>query len=628
MPRRSLIAAGTLVGLVGSALTVSAQAGSAPVRAGEVRSLAAVQDAQARALVAAGMSPQAVAAAWHAAGRAAPTPTASVSSQQAIDAFGTGSLLLPAGDMNGDGVDEVLDTRYHSEGSRGERLVLFCRNGATGKARWRKVIGPEPDHVYFPGGQLLGPKGLPGVVIVDIGGETSGQSTTVSLRLLALDESGVKFWSHRESGTIDASTGAEKGLPFPIGLATFQNKAEDWLISRLDSPGGDNAPVTLTPVRVRGSDGTIAHVGAKVTSPSGSPGIAAVPDLSGDGLADVVLVVPGTGDGTGVFARRGADGSEIWTNTSLTLNPGASATPVGNVHASPDGSPDVDDVAINTGPPSGGGLGLPLPLPDPTAPGDHGQVALLDGASGTQVWANDGDYAYPVLQAGKPLKPSVGVVTTDVTSDDTTTTTTATLVTYDDAGKQIYSTSWKAETKTDASGDSAGLAIVLPIGDFDGDGSTDGFVLVDVTSGDNIASFQTLFHGADGSPVKSGHADPLGGSTTGHGDDLVVVKAHRGLTVSVHKGADNTELFTTAVHHTRGVRVGTALGAPLHDTSSCADVLVAGDGVRHAAVALLTAKGKVQWVVRFDPRTKDAGRVFRPDTAPRIPTCGGPPTGA
>ena len=623
MPRRSLVAVCTLVGLVASALTVSAEAGPAPVRL-QAHSLAAVQDAQARALVAAGMSPAVVAAAWHAAGRAVPTPTASVSSRRAIDAFQTGSLLLPAGDMNGDGVDEVLDTRYHSEGDRGGRLVLFCRNGATGAVRWRKVFGPDPDHVYLPGGQLLGPKGLPGVVIADIGGATAGQTTTVTLRLVALDETGVKFWSHRESGTIDASTGAETGLPFPIGLGRFQGKAEDWLIARLDSPGGDNAPVSLTPLLVRGADGTVDHVGGKVTSPAGSPGISAVPDLSGDGLADAVLVVPGSGDGTGVFARRGVDGSPIWTSTTLTLNPGASATPVGNVHPSPDGSPDVDDVAINTGAPSGGGLGLPLPLPDPTAPGDHGQVALLDGASGTQVWANDGDYAYPVLQAGKPLKPAVGVVTSDVTSDDTTTTETATLVSYDDAGKQITSTRWKAQTQTDSSGDNAALAIVLPIGDFDADGSEDGFVLVDVTSGKNIASFQTLFHGADGSKVKSGRTDPLGGSTTGHGDDLVLVKTHHGLTVSVHRGADNTELFTTEVHHTRGVRLGTALGAPLHDTSSCADVLVAADGARHANVALLTAKGRVQWIVRFDPRTKDAGTVFRPDTVPRIPTCGGP----
>ena len=620
MARRSLMAAGTLVTLVASALTAAAQATS-PTASWQRPTLATIEAMQARALVAAGISPRVVTAAWQSAGRADPVPEASVSSGQAAVAVGTGSLVFPAGDMNGDGVDEVLDTRYHAEGTSGERLVLFCRDGATGAVRWRKVLGPQADHVYLPGPQILGPRGLPGVVIVDIGGTTAGQTTTVSLRLLALDDTGVKFWSHYESGTIDSSTGAEKHLPFPIGVDAFQTKAEDWLLSRLDSPGGDNAPVTLTPLRVRGTDGTVVHVGSAVTSPSGSPGIADVPDLSGDGLPDVVLVVPGTGDGTGVLARRGVDGSQIWTNTSLTLNPGASATSVGDVHASASGSPTVADVAVNTGAPTGGGLGLPLPLPDPTAPGTHGQVALLDGASGTQVWANDGDYAYPILQAGKPLKPATGVVTTDVTSDSTTTTATTTLVTYDDSGKQIYTVSWKASTKTDSSGDTSALGVVIRIGDFDADGSADGFVLVDVTSGNNIASFQTLFHGADGSPVKAGAADPLGGSTTGHGDDLVVVKTHRGLIVSVHKGADNTELFRTKVGHTRGVHVGTALGAPLHAKSSCADVLVAADGARHAAAGVLTARGRLEWVVRFDPRTKAPGTVFHPDSAPRIPSC-------
>jgi hypothetical protein len=610
MPRGSLVAAGTLVALATSGLTVGAQAESTPV-ASELHSRAAVEQMQGRALVAAGFSLQVVSAAQRAAGR------------RAISSFGTGALLLPAGDMNGDGVDEVLDTRYHDEGSRGERLVLFCRNGATGAVRWRKVLGPEPDHLYLPGPQLLGPKGLPGVVIVDLGTTTAGQSATVSLRLLALDDTGVKFWSHRESGTFNGTTGAEQGVPVPVGLDAFQNKAEDWLIARMDSPGGDNAATSLTPVRVRGTDGTVDHVGAKVTSPTGVPSMVDVPDLSGDKLNDVVLVVPGSGDGTGVFARHGSDGTLIWTNTSLTLNPFAFATPVGDVHASADGSPVVDDVAVNTGSPSGGGLGLPLPFPDPTAPGDHGQVALLDGANGSQVWANDGDYAYPVVQAGNPLKSAVGVVTTDFTSDDTTTTATTTLATFDDANKQIYSQTWQASTKTDSSGESSAFSLLVSIGDFDGDKSTDGFVLIDVSSGDNIASYQAFFFGADGSRVKSGHADPLGGSTTGHGDDLVLVKTHHGLVVSVHTGADNSELFSTKVKHTRGVQLGTALGVPLHDTSSCADVLVAADGRRHGAVGVLTAKGKLEWVVRYDPRAKAAGTVFHPATAPRIPTCGG-----
>jgi hypothetical protein len=621
MARRTLVAIGALGALVAPAVTVGAlaQQSASVDRPSLVQQ---VQRLQARGLLASGTPARTVQAAWHAAGRAQPGPTVTGSAAIQTSALSAlNSLLLAAGDMNGDGVGEVLDARYHPAGEDSERLVLFCRSGASGAVLWKKVVAARSGHVYLPLPQLLGAKGLPGVVINDVGSSTSGKTVTVSVRLVALDESGVKFWSHKESGTIDSSTNAEQHVPIPAGLDTFQSDAQDVLIGRYDSPGGEDAAVTMQPIRVRGRDGTVAALGAAVTSTAGSPSLADVPDLSGDGLADTVVVVPGSGDGTGVFARRGIDGSQIWTNTSLTVNPGAIATPVGDVHASASGSPDVDDVAVSTGSPTGGGLGLPLPFPDPTAPGEHGQVALLDGASGTSVWAKDGDSAYPVLQAGKPLKPATGVVMTDTESDDTTTTATTTLTTYDDAGEQVYASTYKASTTTSADGDTMAIGIVGEVGDFDADGSTDGLALVLVTSGENSDLTETLFLGKDGSALKTGAAEPLGGSTTGDGDNLVVVKTHHGIIVSMRRGSDNTVLWRNKVVHSRGVRAAAAFGMPMHDTSTCADVLVVGDGPKHAAAGLLTAKGKLEWVVRYKPGSKDPGTVFRPDTAPNIPHC-------
>jgi hypothetical protein len=624
MSQRTLIVAGTLTALAASALTVGAQAQIGTVTRPAAR--AVVQSMQARSLLASGLPDRSVRAAWLAAGRGDPGPTGSASATTAATALSAGSLLLPAGDMNHDGVNEVLDARYQSVGTDSERLVVFCRNGATGAVRWRKVIDAKSGHVYIPGPQLIGPKGLPGVVLVDAGTTESNKTLTVSLGLVTYDASGAKFSSHHESGTLDETTNAEQHVPVIVGLDAFQSKAEDWLIGRYSSPGGDNAPVTAAAIRIRGTDGASVPVGAAVTSPTGVPNIVNVPDLSGDSLSDVVVVVPGTGDGTGVFARRGSDGSDIWTNNSLTLNPAATAISAGDVHASTSGAPEVADIAVSTGTPTGGGLGLPLPIPDPTAPSDHGQVALLDGASGSPVWAQpkDGDFAYPVLLAGQPLKPATGVVTTDTTSDSSTTTATTSLVTYDDSGNQVYSVSWKATTKTDASGDQVTVAVVTPSGDFDGDGSSDGLSLIAVSSGNNDGSFTTLFHGADGSHLKSGAADPLGASTTGHGDDLALVRSHRGLTVTVHKGSDYSVLFSRKVPHTGGTLAGAAFGAPMHDKSSCADVLVAGQGQHRSIAALLTAKGAQQWVVQFKPGAKGPGTVFRPTSAPRIPTCGGP----
>jgi hypothetical protein len=621
MSLRTFIAAGTLTALAASALTVGANAQTTAATAASLTALASVQAQQARALIAAGMSETAVRAAWLAAGRSDPEQSGSSSGTSASTASTTQSALLPVNDMNHDGIQEVLDVRYRSVGADVGRVVIFCRNGATGAVRWRKVIAAQPGHAYLPFPQLVGPKGLPGVVLMDAGSTQANKTLTFSLRLVTWDASGAKFWSHHESGTLDLSTNAERSVPVLGRLDTFQTKAQDWLVTRYSSPGGDNAPVSAHVVRIQGTDGTVTPVGGTVTSPTGVPDVVGVPDLSGDSLPDVVIVVPGTGDGTGVFARRGVDGSEIWTSTSLVLNPIPTAISVGDVHASAAGAPKVGDIAVSTGTPAPGGLGLPLPIPDPTAPSDHGVVALLDGATGSTVWTQDGDAAFPVRRAGEPLKPAVGVLTTDTTSDSSTTTATTALVAYDDNGNQIYAKSWHASTKSDANSDATTVDDVEQVGDFDGDGATDGFVMIAVSSGDNNGAFITLFHGADGSTVKSGHTQPLGGSTTGHGDGLVGFKTRHGLTVTVHNGPDFAVLFSRKVPHSRGINDGGAFGEPMHDMSRCADVLVAGQGPKRSIAAILTAHGAMEWVLTFTPGGKGPGTVFRPSTAPHIPTC-------
>lgn len=599
MVRRPLLALSVLSALAAPAVTVVAQAQTtSTTSATRPALLPQVRALQLRSLVRAGLSSQAVTAAASA-----------------------GSLLQRAADMNNDGVDEVLDSRYHAAGQGGERLVLFCRDGKSGAVRWRKIVSPQTGHTYVASPELIGPKALPGVVIVDIGTTEANKTLTISLRLLALDDTGVKFWSHSESGTLNLTTKEEHHVPVTAGLDTFLSKSPDWLIARYDSPGGDGARVTMTPVRVLGRDGTPVVVGHAPSSTVGTPTVIAVPDLNGDSLPDLIETDPGNSAGGGVTAVAG-DGSQIWYQPQAAIvNDGGYSLAVGDVNPSPSGSPAASDIAVNSGTPQGGGLGLPLPIPDPTAPSDHGNVTLLDGATGGLVWDQSGDFAFPVLKAGKPLKPAVGVVTTDTTSDSTSTTATTTLVTYDDSGKQIYSVSWKATTKTSSSGASAALAIVAPVGDFEPDGSTDGLALVDVSSGDNAAMFQTLFHGADGTALKSGGAEPLGDSTTATGEDLAKVKAHRGLIVSIYTATSNALLFRTTVAHTRGVTAGAALGAQLHSSSTCADVLVAGQGAKHSIAAVLTAKGALEWVVRFVPGDKSPGTVFHPTTKPHIPAC-------
>lgn len=616
MARRS--AAGLVAAVLTTLLPVSAAQAAPHAGLSHLSALAAVEQLQDRSLAGLAVPSGVLDAAARAAGRAAPDSTVTGRS----GAVSLDSGLEPAGDLNRDGVRDVLDVRYQSVGSAAERLALFARSGATGKLFWQKTVPGATGHLVIPVAQNVG-VGQPGVVLVDVGVTTKNNILTVSLRLTALDRHGVKVWSHFESGVLNGTTNGEHHLPVLIDANTFESTVTpDLLISRLDAPGGKDATTTLTAVRVRGSNGSVVTLGDPVTSPVGAPYLVDVPDMSGDGLADIVIVSAGTGDGTGVFARHGVDGSPIWANTSLTLNLGATATPVGDVHASAPGSPAADDVAISSGPPTGGGLGLPLPIPDPTAPPSHGTVSLLDGVSGTTVWTNTGDSAYPIHLAGSPLVPATGVVQTDITSDSTSTTATVTLTTYDDSGKQIYAATYKATTPTSSDGSNSAIVLVSPVGDFEPDGSIDGVVLILVSSGSNSGGTLEYFHGADGSQLDTGAAQPLGASTTGQGDDLftTVAKPRTGIVATVERATDGTVLFQRQIFKTTALSTADAYGATLHK-NLCADVLVAGQGRDDAASAVLSGVGGVDWVVRFEPGSTKPGLVYHPKSPAPQPTC-------
>jgi hypothetical protein len=297
---------------------------------------------------------------------------------------------------------------------------------------------------------------------------------------------------------------------------------------------------------------------------------------------------------------------------------------VGEVHDSAAGVAPAPDIAVSSGPPTGG-LGLPLPLPDPTAPPAHGTVSLLDGATGSTVWSKTGDSAYAVQRAGSPLVPATGVWQTDVTSNGTTTTATVTMTMYDDSGNAVDTNVYKAATKASSSGADTALVDIEPVGDFEPDGSIDGVVLIVVSSGDSSAVRLEYFRGVDGSQLRAGPALPLGGATTGAGEDLVVAKAkpRHGITVTVERSADRSVLFSRAIVKTTGVAVADALGATLHK-NTCADVLVSGQGEDHSAGAVLSGVGGVDWVVRFVPGSTRPGTVYHPSAVPRQPVCAQP----
>jgi hypothetical protein len=576
---------------------------------------AAVLARQADLLVRGGVDRAAVQSAARAAGVGA------TASSSATVAALLGPLLVPVGDLDGNGVRDVIEPRYGKPASNGTTaLVLFARDGARGGVLWSRRTTVPKGHFVLPQPLRTGASGGNGVVLFDVGAtESANHSIRVSVALTGLSRLGGTLWTHAESGTLDLAGSAgpsEQHVPDIVGIAHASGPADDVIMSRTDASSDSSGQLTgtVTPLRVNAAKGTEVVLGQPVKGSAGVPSVAIVGDVNADKRGDIAVVAPGNA----VESRAGSDGRTIWRNTALTLNQGAFAAPVGDVHASAAGQPAAPDVAVATGtpPPPATPAGLPIPNPLAANQPSHGEVALLDGSSGTTVWSKAGDFPYAVYKAGKPLVPATGVLTSNATSDGSNYTETLTLTTYDDSGTQVYSRDYTLSTpaSSDSTAPSFGVGIAIPVGDFEPDGSLDGIAFLFVVSGNNQASKQVLLHGADGSPLPDSAADPLGGSASGRGDDLVHTSASsRGITVNVRRGSDDKTLFTRTVPVV-GISSAKAYGAGLR--GRCADVVVVGTGDSKGMNGVLASSGQPRWTVTFAAGDLRPGTLNRPSTAP------------
>ena len=534
--------------------------------------------------------------------------------------------FVPVGDLNGDGVRDVLDVReYASEGSTTVQFVILARSGATGAVLW-SIANNFPLSLGLweqPVAARVGAAGKPGVILVRATRTLQRNGPTLyGIGLVGVDGQGRRLWTHHESGTADEQTGVAHHLPFLIAADQFDGRTSDWLLGRYDSTGGNQPTVTLAAVRVSSRDGSVIPIGEPVSAVGSEPKVIDAGDLSGDGHPDVLLVVPGSGGDSGVFARRGTDGAALWSNTTLALRAGADAVSVGYVHPSAVGQPVAEDVAVSSGPPASSQF-MGTPARDPSAP-THGTVSLLDGADGTTVWSEPGDSAYPVQKAGVALQPAVGVVQTDITGDPVNTTATMTLTTYDDAGNQIYAMKVSTPPVTaDPTTTTVAWSTVQPIGDVELDGSIDGYAQVWVDNGDQCdcpGERSIYFDGRDGSTLPGSYpTHQLGAGTTGAGEDFVTVTHNGDLAVSVTRPATGTVVFHRVIPRTSGLQYGDALGDPLPG-SRCSDVYVYGGQRRQGIVAVLSPDGALLWQAVFRINSATPGNLYRSHESPSAAT--------
>jgi hypothetical protein len=529
------------------------------------------------------------------------------------------SVLLPAADLNGDGVRDLLDVRYGRQSDGRQQVLTAPRSGSTGRVLWSRLDTMAAGHFVFPIPTSVGPAGHPGIALLDVGFEKRGSDTMdVSDRLTALDgPAGRRLWQHGDRGTVSFANGfSGTHAPSISGFLQAGPGAKSAMITVSDysDDGSGQQHGTLTVYRVSGATGAATRDGATVTSSDAIPVFEGFSDLSGDGREDYVVLTAGASPQ--VEARRGDTGNRVWVNTSLALQPGAYALPAGRVLGGA-----VEDVAVSTSTPARNvpAVGTPAgDVPDPTTPA-HGQVALIRGTTGEQVWAQTGDGAFAVARAGSSKVAAVGVTTADTTNDANGTTETLHVQAYDVAGTQLYDQTYSVTAPADSSDSqfSFGVAAAFAAGDLQKDGAQEGLAFLFALNGNNTSSRTVLFDGAAGTEVP-GHHDIVGGTLTGAGDDLLDVTAGATITVVGRSGRDQHALFTRRLRPHAGTSVAYGYGTPIR--GRCADVVVLADSKTASYAAVLTSTGVPRWSIEHGQKDLTA-KAPTSGAASAVTTC-------
>lgn len=294
-----------------------------------------------------------------------------------------------APDLNGDGTPEVMevDLRYSYaiaedatvpslEYEAATRVIV--RNGKTGRSIWKKRY----DDDAWPIATSIGDDGRPGVVMVRGLWSQFGSARVRYVTLEALDgRRGSAVWTREYRSTSASSVLGDVSENGPMMIALFDaidGDATDVMVAlgtRVVTP--DSNTVTTRVVVIDGRNGIerphpTIDVGFDwwpLPYPAG--------DLDGDGLADYVTtnqdgVDLGQGQespnrGPAVFARRGVDGTPIWTTTGIKMEDFALGYGTANVVGS-----KTTDVALMT------------------YKGNSDVMYLLDGHYGTVRWVKNG----------------------------------------------------------------------------------------------------------------------------------------------------------------------------------------------------------------------------------------------
>ncbi|HEX8003891.1 MAG TPA: hypothetical protein VF519_14485 [Mycobacteriales bacterium] len=504
------------------------------------------------------------------------------------------AMLLPAGDLDGDRLDDVADLRWHETfddvSGYSATVRMDVRHGRTGAAMWSLDLPGEYPYVVFA---PVGADGRNGVVSVGVtgarqdvfvaGGEAGLGTVT------AYDASGARVWEVTEAVTSSWSV---------AGLATsytwFDDDGDlvpgggrDYVLDTTTAAGAGPGGRSLARVRVLdGATGEVRDLGAPFVNDRLDVYPVAVPDVTGDKRDDVALVSQDGGVAT-LRVLSSADGTEA---RAVEVEP----ADIHFVRALPDvtgdGRPDAAVERI-------------------TYDGER-TVSLVDLAAKRVVWEREGRGAYPIGDVDRRRGSEVVVVST---FDEDPKRLGVRLTAYGAAG----GARWSVTRALSLAGFEEGFGYVAtaPVGD---------------TNGDRVEEvrYRLFLQRFDGKPsrhdggvvdgrtarVRRDPADDMVSTALpvdGRGTDALAAAVTNGvLSVTAWRGDAAARLWQTTFTVGRGTELETAEVGHL-DRDRCAEVLVStGDGTRSTSMVLSGATGAPLWVLTRDGQA--AGVVSRP----------------
>jgi hypothetical protein len=521
------------------------------------------------------------------------------------------AYLTRAGDLDRDGLEDLVDVRYHVviDDAKGwsEAVTLEAHKGTDGTKLWTASV-PAAEYV-LPLFTKVGVDAKPGVLVVaydgtdvesDVGGGYELDLTAMAISGLT----GTPLWATKGPGIAAWSSvaGAYAGATYAEGFFdAAPGDATDVLLttaSEGELPTGYTGAVVQAGV-LDGATGTYRPAGAPTRRDEWDYSFATTADLDADGYDDI-LTRTNPGVGALLTAVSSVDGTTIWTSTGLPIGSDwwDLDTP-GDVTG--DGVPDVVATVSGYDDPDYSEGRASASLAKPGGP----TVILVNGATGKTAWTKRGTYAAALGDADR--KKGIELLVGESLYGSKTGFTAGA---YTGSGRRLWSV-----TRTLPASDEMMMRPSWAVtGDVNADGVADvGYRTVVQRHGKATRRDEGTVDGRTGK-VRRDPAPDLYGlrvAVDGRGADTYAETLSRGLlTVTTYAGDTGRKLWTVSVAAV-GYYASESTAAPL-DKDKCAEIVVSvADGdATYTDYVLAGSTGKPMWSLK---RTGTAaGTVAKP----------------